>query len=244
MNTQPTACPQLTQRHPVSLILMTIAPITVSLSLATFAHAQESVAQARSKQEVKDVENKEVKDFENKIVEQPVKELSVAPLDVVKYPADRPQWIDSAAEMDGDTHVRVAVSQPSDTKEESFSSLQMMRRITVQLYANTLICGDGLPGPFALREDWIAENVDRFVDREYEGTLHQGDIQLYEHAVELRFPPEAQDEIRRQWKNAEVRGRLGAMGFLVFLGTVLTGCGSAALGVFSRRFERKQSASP
>ena len=244
MNAQTIAYPRRTQHHPVSLILMTIAPLTFSLSLATFAQAQESVANAASQTESdpadRDSADKDRQGHDS--ADKAVKELSVAPLDVVKYPADRPRWIGSPADTDGEIHSLVAVSQPSETQDESLASLKMMRRIAVQLYANKLILADGHPEPFVLSEDWIAKNVDRFVAREYEGTLKQGDMDLYEHAVELHFSADAQEEIRHQWKNVEVRGRLGALGFLVFLGTVLTGCGSAALGVFSRRLEQKQRA--
>ncbi len=169
------------------------------------------------------------------------KELRVAPLDVVQYPDDRPKWIDTVSDDESATHSQVAVSQPSESIEESLASLNMMQRIAVRLYANRLMLSDGHPEPFVLDEDWITENVDRFVAREYHGTLRRGDTQLFEHAVELQFTAEVQDEIRLQWKNAELRNRLGALGFLVFVGTVLTGCGSAALGIFSRRVERKSS---
>tara|TARA_R110002049_G_scaffold4601_5_gene32328 strand:+ start:461932 stop:462681 length:750 start_codon:yes stop_codon:yes gene_type:complete len=244
MNARHFSYPSFTQRHPVSLMLLALAPIAVSLSLTTVVNAQSKVAASSAGTNTSDQAASEASESSSERTtaadaDQPAKELSVAPLDVVEYPDDRPDWIDAVTRMDGDTHFQVAVSQPGDTWEESSASLELMQRIAVQLYANKLLLSEDQSEPFVLDSDWIAENVDRFVSRRYEGTLRRGDMELFEHAVELEFAADVQQEIRRQWKNAEVKNRLGALGFLVFVATVLTGCGSAALGIVSRRVEQK-----
>ena len=233
--------PSFFQRHPISLVILALAPIAAALSMTTAAYAKNS---ANAKNTVVADEKVSLSPNGKVDADEPPSssELSVAPLDHTEYPENRPVWVVEADDMQGETHTRVVVSAPSETLEGSLNSLKLMQAIEIDIYANDLIASDGHPEVFQLNEDWIAENANRFVSKEYAGTLKIGDVEHFEHAVQLRFTPELKDEIRLQWKRVEVAHRLGAISFLIFVGTVLTGCGSAALGIFSRRIERKTNA--
>jgi hypothetical protein len=163
--------------------------------------------------------------------------LSVAPLDVIDYPQDRPSWVSQPLQIDKDSRSIVVVSGPCDTREESIEELRLMRRAAVSTYVS-LVCESGGQYDFYPISD---EEIDaELVRRSYAGTVTQGDMKMYEDAVELRFTDDQRQEIEAAWKNVEVRDRLGTLGFLVFSGLVMLICSSALVGVASRRVERRE----
>lgn len=161
-------------------------------------------------------------------------ELSVAPLDHVEYPMDRPSWVSNEPYFDGDNDTIVVVSAPCETPEESLEELKWMQRAAIATYIARLIEFSGDFDFYPISDEQIDSDL---VIRRYAGEVNQGGTTKYEHAVELRFDASKQIEITEAWKNVEVRHRLGAMGALTFVGLVLLICSSAFVGIFCRRVE-------
>ena len=101
-------------------------------------------------------------------------QLSVAPLDHVDYPDDRPAWLQNS-EMDLATepHKLVLVTQPCDTIEECEEELKLSQRAMVATYIKMLAKADNYDF-FEVNDEWIDEKL---VSRDYTGTLQQGDTQ-------------------------------------------------------------------
>lgn len=165
------------------------------------------------------------------------KPLSVAPLDQIQYPEDRPAWIDAENDLSGQTHRWVVTTSPCETREQSAGELDRMLPVAVQLYAERLVrdregCRDVEVGDAVqVARDAIA--------RRYDGTVEQGDVTLYESAAELEFPPAVQAEIRRRCLNAEVRGRLGVLGLFVSGGLACLILGSVVVNGCCRHADRR-----
>ncbi|TWU58731.1 hypothetical protein Poly51_15110 [Rubripirellula tenax] len=158
-------------------------------------------------------------------------ELSVAPLDHVEYPEDRPKWIDEKPLPD--EHRVIVVSMPWDTAEESLEELSWMKRAAVSAYVNRLVEAGGA---FDFYDPSDEEFESDLIARQYVGTVTQGAATKYEAAVEIRFTGRKQDEIRTAWKNIEVGGRLRAVGALTAFGLIVLMGTSGVIGVVSRRY--------
>lgn len=163
--------------------------------------------------------------------------LSVAPLDIIDYPEDRPEWVSQPLEIDKDAVSIVVVSGPCETREESVEELRMMRRAAVFTYVAQISESGGRYDFYPISDEEIDSEL---VKRRYSGTVTQGDMKMYENAVELRIADHQRQEIQSAWKNVEVRDRLGALGLVVFGGLVMLICSSALVGVASRRVERRE----
>ncbi len=164
--------------------------------------------------------------------------LSVAPLDHIEYPEDRPDWVSAAPSLKEFPHTWVVVSGPSDTPEESAADLKLMERAAIATYIKGLPGADGRFDFYPITDEWIENEL---VCRRYAGQLTEGGMERYEHAVELRFDKETQKQMLASLKNVEVRERLGAIGVLVFTGLIGLICSSAFVGMLSRRAERRAS---
>ncbi len=157
--------------------------------------------------------------------------LSVAPLDHVEYPAERPAWIDQAVDADDQVATVVVVSGPSDTMDQSLEELSVMQRAAVNAVIVQISGHEDADAVFSISD----EEIDRdLVTRRYDGELLQGDTPKYEHAVELQFSFELRRAIVAAKDNIEVRYRLGAIGVMTF-GGFLTLLGSSALIGFKLR---------
>jgi hypothetical protein len=163
--------------------------------------------------------------------------LSVAPLDVIDYPESRPSWVSQPLEINKDSLSIVVVSGPCETREESIEELRLMRRAAISTYVSQVSESDGQHDFYAISDEEIDTEL---VKRSYSGTLTQGDMTMYEDAVELRFADAQRQEIQAAWKNVEVRDRLGSVGLFVFSGLMMLICGSALTGTASRRVERRE----
>lgn len=163
--------------------------------------------------------------------------LSVAPLDVVDYPEDRPKWVSQPLEFDEDSFAIVVVSGPCETRQESIEELRLMRRAAVSTYVAQISESGGQYDFYPITDEEIDSEL---VKQRYSGTIIQGDMKMYEDAVELRFTDHHRREIKAAWKNVEVRDRLGALGVVVFGGLVMLICSSTLIGVVSRRVERRE----
>ncbi|KAA5543801.1 hypothetical protein FYK55_11545 [Roseiconus nitratireducens] len=158
-------------------------------------------------------------------------ELSVAPLDHVVYPDDRPAWVDQEPDLKSPVHTWVVVTSGCETMQQCEAELDVLQRAAVALYVKERtgwVCDDAM-----LDGQWID---DELVGRRYVGDLVRGDQALKEIAVELQFGPEQQQKILRAWKNAEVGDRLRATGAVFAMALVGLCCTGGLLGVFSRRF--------
>ena len=158
--------------------------------------------------------------------------LSVAPLDHVEYPDNRPAWIDQAVDSDDQIATVVVVSGPSDTMDESLEELLVMQRAAVNAVVVQVTGHQDASAVFSISDEEIGRDL---VTRRYGGEVLQGDTPKYEHAVELHFGPELRQAMMAANDKLEVRHRLGAIGVLT-VGGLLTLIGSSALlGVTLRR---------
>jgi len=169
--------------------------------------------------------------------EQSPQPLSVAPLDFIEYPEDRPAWVGHPTDFEEDTHTIVVVSGPCETPEESIAELKLMQRAAVSTYISRITDSGGEFDFYPISD----ESIDRqLVVRRYSGQVTQGDMTQYEDAVELAFTEEKRQEIKAAWNKLAVRDRLGALGVIVFGGLVVLLCSSALVGMASRRVERRE----
>jgi hypothetical protein len=169
------------------------------------------------------------------------KELSVAPLDHIEYPDDRPEWISRAPTFDEDSFSIVVVSGPCETPEESLQELKLMQRAAVSTFVTRIAKSDGCFDFYPISDEVIDREL---VTNRHAGQVTQGDMTKYEHAVEIRIPDARRQQIVNAWKNIEVRDRLGALGVVTFCGLVMLICSSALISTFGRRFERRERIDP
>ncbi|MGB7326951.1 MAG: hypothetical protein WBD31_18900 [Rubripirellula sp.] len=160
-------------------------------------------------------------------------QLSVAPLDHIEYPDDRPDWLDEKPSVRGVDHKIVIVSLPCDSAEQSLEELRWMQRAAIATYVSQLVDAGG---EFDFYSPSDEETENELIAKRYTGQVVQGDSTRYESAVELHFDSKKRDEIRIAWKNVEVGDRLKALGGLTTVGLVLLMCTSGLLGIVSRRF--------
>ena len=165
-------------------------------------------------------------------------ELSVAPLDQIERPADRPSWLDNADVLDGPENIFVIVVGPCDSLQQCEEELQIMQQGQVSEFIKQHTKSDRV-GFYPVNKEWIDE---RLVTKSYSGTVKQGDVRMFEQAVELTFSPEIKSEISAAWENEVVKDRLGMMGFLTFTGSTLLICLSMFLCMLSRRAYRSEMA--
>ncbi|TWT80030.1 hypothetical protein CA13_14420 [Planctomycetes bacterium CA13] len=163
-------------------------------------------------------------------------ELSVAPLDQIIFPSDRPQWLDNVPQLDDSVHNWVVVSSPSDTFEASEQNLRLMQRAAVLTYIQRLVNAGRNFDFFTITNEWIDEKL---VRKSYHGEVTQGDTVLFEHATELEFDEPTRQEIHRAWKQVQISDRLGIMGLTVGGGFCLLVLASAVTGMLSRRVKTK-----
>ena len=164
--------------------------------------------------------------------------LSVAPLDQIQYPDDRPEWIDAATNLKQLPHCWTVVSGPSETSEESLKELRLLQRASVETYLKTLPGADGRVDFFPLTDEWIE---DRLVDKEYAGLVIQEGLTKHENSADLRIDSDAKREMLAALKNDTVGQRLGALGVLTATGLLGLILSSALVGAFSRRADRRES---
>ncbi len=162
--------------------------------------------------------------------------LSVGPADELRYPDDRPAWIDAGPELDGQVH-RWPVSSPlSSTAELSRRALTVQLRAAAETYVETLFDSPDAPAVIPLQDRWIADRLAD--DRSYEGEVLAGDEVLYEAAAELRFTAKDRAWLQTQWDSHRVSQRMVGLGAMTAGGTVLLLMATAGLSVIARRVER------
>lgn len=165
-------------------------------------------------------------------------ELSVAPLDHVEYPSDRPSWVDAAPQLDPAADSWTVVSGPSETPAESAERLRIMTRAAIASYAKQLT---GAPDAdfLSINDTWIDCDL---VEGRYAGTLTRGDTTLHESAVRLHFSPDAQEQIRAAWQETKLRDRLAVVAAAVGVAIGLLAVASALLSLLGTRGQRGRAA--
>ncbi len=162
--------------------------------------------------------------------------LSVAPAGELRYPEDRPLWIDAGPVLTGKVHRWPVSSSPSSTVDLSHRSLEVQLRAAAETYIETLLDSPEAPAVVELRDDWIQARL--VPDRRYSGEIYVGDEVLYEAAAELWFDSESRAEIASRWTSHQVRQRMIGLGAMTVGGTMLLLIATAGLSIIARRAER------
>jgi hypothetical protein len=162
----------------------------------------------------------------------PSKELSVPPISHVTYPDNRPQWIVDKADLSGSIHdpetkhKLVVVSSPSDTAQEADDDCRLLAQAALLTYCNTALEIDTQD-----LDPTSNVTLDEMISRRYDGTVSQGDTELYESAWEFTIDDATRKKLLHVSKNVEVRNRLAILGIGVFGGFLLL--------FISRRVEKR-----
>ncbi|MFG0253700.1 MAG: hypothetical protein ACF787_01165 [Rhodopirellula sp. JB053] len=168
--------------------------------------------------------------------------LSVAPLDHVEYPLDRPQWIEEGRtplDSDDSDEVVIAItSGPAPTPEAAVEMMEVMALGAVENYVDQRLQetnSDVSSSDVAIDLDWV---LNELVSRRYDGTVKTGDMVQYESACLLRMDGSHQEMLNRLVQNHELQGRLAAVGVLGVLCLVGLLSGSIFFGWLSSRQQR------
>lgn len=159
-------------------------------------------------------------------------ELSVAPLDHVTYPQDRPGWVSQKTpHLKGSNHSWVVVTQPWDTEEQCNEELPILVRAAVELYAKELTGREC--DPETITQQWIDDEV---VSRTYVGKLSIGDQTMHEIAVQLHFDDEARAFLQQACEDEVLDERMRVTGVGIaasFAGLVLL---TSVLNMAAKRY--------
>ncbi len=169
-------------------------------------------------------------------------ELSVAPLDHVTYPEDRPEWVSNADNGNPFTVVDgnkvIVVSRLCETPTQCEELLMISAKVAADSFVINLV-------DFAVASDFYEfsdEEIKDLITNDYKGTALQGDVTMYQQSLELTFTPEKQREIKQAFGNIEVDRRLRGMGGFLIGGLVALFGSSAVIGTMGRLAERRRTA--
>ena len=166
------------------------------------------------------------------------KELSVAPLDHVVYPDNRPAWIDGGVVKQRIDEVTfVVVSDPCDTPEESKQELKLMVQATVANFVEKLTGAENMSDFYEISDQRIDSD---FTQRSYVGKVSVGGSDQYENAVEILIDQAELVQIMDAWKNVEVAQRMKKLGLGSIGGFAILVISSTAFNAVLRRREQKQ----
>lgn len=161
-------------------------------------------------------------------------ELSVAPLDHIDYPLDRPHWIDDTGdtvEAGHDDTVLIAVtSGPSPSPAAALEAMEVMARGAVENYVEHLSRGFSEridADEIKVDMDWIR---DELIARHYEGTVQTGETLQYESACLLQIGKTQQQTLEQLIQNQRLKHRLAAVGILGLLSLLALLGGSVVFG--------------
>ncbi len=161
-------------------------------------------------------------------------QLSVAPLDHVEYPADRPKWVSAAPDFESSQHSWSVVTPPCDLPEDANDLLRVLMRATVASYIQQVTGETAEKIEFAITDEWIEREL---VAKRYEGKLLEGDSTRHEQAALLEFSPLVRDNMLATWKNHEVSQRLAVLGLGVTGLLGMLALGSSVLSVVGCRMK-------
>ncbi len=177
--------------------------------------------------------------------------LSVGPSEAVRYPDDRPTWLDEipgaigtetrrsrsssdpASTRDGRIDHWPVVTEPCETAQAAADSLAAQCRGSVRAYVEQMHPDFTDFDALEIRDDWIDEAV---VTKRYSGTVENGAGEvLHEAAAMLSFDPSARDVLRSQVKAPIVAERLVGLGVATLGLLVSLVAGTVVFGAISRR---------
>lgn len=165
--------------------------------------------------------------------------LSVAPLDHVDYPLDRPPWIDDTGDAiagTGDEDVLIAVtSGPAPSPESAREIMEVMAQGAVENYVEQLAQQYSEPidaNEIQVDKDWIGTDL---ISRQYEGTMETGEMVQYESACLLRIGTSEQQTLEQLIQNHRLKHRLAAVGAFAGMGLIVLLSGSIVFGWASSR---------
>lgn len=168
--------------------------------------------------------------------------LSVAPLDHVEYPLDRPPWIDDTGDTieanDGADVLIAVTSGPAPSPAAAIEMMEVMARGAVENYVEHLTQGYSEPidgNQIKVDMDWIR---DELISRQYEGTIQTGEAVQYESACLLRIGETQQHTLDQLIQNYRLKHRLAAVGVVGFLSLLALLGGSIVFGWASSRQDR------
>lgn len=169
--------------------------------------------------------------------------LSIAPLDHVEFPKDRPKWIaatdypqDLFGSAPSDAIEIAVVSPPQPTPGAAAEMMEVMARGMVENYLEQKALSRSANldvDAIDVEIDWIR---DELITRRYDGEVQSGNQTQFESACLLRITPTHQRVLDRLIENHQLMHRLGITGVLA-MGGFLSLVGGSILfsGLASRQ---------
>jgi hypothetical protein len=171
-------------------------------------------------------------------------ELSIAPLDHVDYPSDRPQWINQSSEgqqNDEETILISVVSPPQPTPDAAAEMMEVMTRGVVENYIDqkaSLVREPIDSKKIEVEMDWIR---DELITRRYDGEVKVGEHTQYESACLLSLTLDHQETLDRLIENHQLMHRFGVVGVFALGGFHSLVGGSIVFGGLASRQQRRQA---
>lgn len=175
-------------------------------------------------------------------------ELSIAPLDHVEYPSDRPKWIEQRADhfsslTDDSPSDRVisivVVAPPQPTPEAAAEMMEVMAKGAVENYIDqqaTTIAEPIDTTKIVVETEWIRNEL---ITRRYDGEVQSGDQTEFESACLLQLAPQHQTVLQSLIQNHRLKHRLGAIGVFACGGFLTLVGGSIVFGGLAARQQRR-----
>ncbi|TWT91606.1 hypothetical protein [Neorhodopirellula pilleata] len=187
---------------------------------------------------------------ENKAAGEPSAELSIAPLDHVDYPSDRPKWVQrnendlslptDASQTDQVISI-VVVSPPQPTPEAAAEMMEVMAKGAVENYIDqqaATIPESIDTSKIVVEMDWIRNEL---ITRRYDGEVRSGDQTEYESACWMQLTTEHQTTLQNLIQNHRLMHRLGAVGVFALGGFASLVGGSILFSGLAARQQRRAS---
>lgn len=191
-------------------------------------------------------DDKKVEAHPSKISSESSSKLSVAPLDHVDYPLERPGWIEEyrvpvTPTSGADLLISVS-SGPAASAEIAAEMMEVMARGAVENYLEEMAQDGAEPVPaeeIEVASNWLREEL---VSRRYDGTVGSGDEIRYESACLLRISAEEQQKLAESVRNYRLQRRLATVGVVAILGFAGMLSGAIGLGWLASRQQTRMSA--
>lgn len=165
--------------------------------------------------------------------------LSVAPLDHVDYPLDRPTWIEEhrvpVTPQNGEDLLISVSSGPAASPEIAAEMMEVMARGAVENYLEQMAQDGAEPVPvdrIEVASNWLREEL---ISRRYDGSVGSSDEVRYESACLLRISGEEQQKLADSIQNYRLQGRLSNLGVIAVLGFAGLLSGAVGLGWLASR---------
>lgn len=171
-------------------------------------------------------------------------ELSIAPLDHLDFPSDRPTWINSSLEINEDAKgvISIAVvSPPQPSPEAAAEMMEVMARGAVENYIDQKANSVSEPidsKKIEVKMDWIR---DELITRRYDGEVQLGEQTQYESACLLSLTAPHQATLNRLIENHQLMHRMGIVAVFGVGGFLSLVVGSIVFGGLATRQQRRQS---